>query len=74
MAIHSSILAWKIPCTEEQMVGYSPYDLVTTQEQEANLQHCVSFGCYSTVIHLYRYKFSFIFFPLISSVQSLSRV
>ena len=38
------------------------------------IQHCVSFGCYSTVIHLYRYKFSFIFFPLISSVQSLSRV
>ena len=25
MAIHSSILAWKIPCTEEQMVGYSPW-------------------------------------------------
>ena len=25
MAAHSSILAWKIPCTEEPGVGYSPW-------------------------------------------------
>ena len=38
MATHSSILAWKIPWTEEHVVGYSPWggktaghDLVTKQ-------------------------------------------
>ena len=26
MATHSSILAWKIPQTEERLGGYSPWD------------------------------------------------
>ena len=25
MATHSSILAWRIPCTERSLVGYSPW-------------------------------------------------
>ena len=26
MATHSSILTWRIPSTEESLVGYSPWD------------------------------------------------
>ena len=35
MSTHSSLLAWRIPCTEE-LVGFKrvSYDLVTKQEQQ----------------------------------------
>ena len=33
MAIHSSILAWRIPWTERSLAGYSPWGRKDTTEQ-----------------------------------------
>ena len=40
MATHSSILAWKIPWTEE-LVGYSPWDHNESETTELPPPHCV---------------------------------
>ena len=48
MAPHSSILAWKIPWTEDPGVGYSPWSLKesdTTERLHFNFHRCFSMLC-----------------------------
>ena len=41
MAIHPSILAWRIPCTEEPLLGYS---VVSATAAAKSLQSCPNLG------------------------------